>query len=944
VVSRDHPLAERIVDLVPINGLSEQLQDQALASGEVLDFRRRRTVFKAGARDPYTFYLLEGVLELRAAGASPMRMHAGDENARRALAQLQPRRYTAVAVTPVQIFRIERAVLDHILSDEQLIDNGNIVEVEEIDEAEEENDWMSRLLRSALFTRLPGENIQRFFSELEPMQTEKDEVVVEQGTPGDHLYIVAQGRCALVRRAAASGREVQLSVLKEGDTFGEESIISNSPSNAALRMLTPGIVMRLPRLAFEELVSNPSLRAVTWSEASQMGAAGAHWLDVRFSDEFQADAVEGSVNMPLNTLRMQADKLATDNTYIVVCDTGARSSTAAFLLSRMGFETVYLAGGLERRPAGDGEVVPPSIDDEVAPSTEFAFEFASTETEETETEEAAEPDEAETEEAQARAPQTEAPPAEPAPAPPAQGTPSSGGLSRVRAQVAQIKAERDKAKAYGKKAARAAKELKRQAGELRDQLAEARGQRETLDKALAQSQADAECQLTLERTRLEGELAKLVRRLEALSQAREQEVAEARGLQQRLQAQLQESETRVQALRAEKEQFESTRGASEAALQESLGRAKAEMADLGRRLERAEKTAGEARERLSEAEAQAQESRAAEGAADMAVRELEQRLRAEREALDAERARVAEELRHAQELRQKEEASQHAERQSLEQEVAAQRARTEELDAREAALASEREALTRNHEEHGDTLHRREQDLVEREAELTREKEAWKETVEQAIAWERKNLDATYARYREEAAEEARKTAETTFAERIEELETELELRETQMRGQVDAHVAKVKADFETRLTWMRKGYETRLTEQEALLEDERRRLEAEVVRLREALADALEATAHRAPATRVAPMAAAAAAPDLSLNVGAAPALNRSARPSSVPALDVEVEASVAPGEIPPMTARKKPGEDSDDDEHRVIPANTLAEIRRKMEKKMRTTKRQAG
>ena len=82
MVARDHPFAERIVSLVPINGLDERLQDQALAQGEILEFKRRRTVFKAGARDPYTFYLLEGELELRAEGASPVRMQAGDENAR----------------------------------------------------------------------------------------------------------------------------------------------------------------------------------------------------------------------------------------------------------------------------------------------------------------------------------------------------------------------------------------------------------------------------------------------------------------------------------------------------------------------------------------------------------------------------------------------------------------------------------------------------------------------------------------------------------------------------------------------------------------------------------------------------------------------------------------------------------------------------------------------
>ena len=92
MIAADHAFAERILRLVPINGLDARLQEQALAQGELPEFRKKKTVFEMGARDPYTFYLLDGELELEAAESSPVRMSAGDENALRALAQLQPRR------------------------------------------------------------------------------------------------------------------------------------------------------------------------------------------------------------------------------------------------------------------------------------------------------------------------------------------------------------------------------------------------------------------------------------------------------------------------------------------------------------------------------------------------------------------------------------------------------------------------------------------------------------------------------------------------------------------------------------------------------------------------------------------------------------------------------------------------------------------------------------
>jgi CRP-like cAMP-binding protein len=307
VIAVGHALAERILTLIPINGLDTRLQAQAqaLAQGDLLEFRKKKTVFEMGARDPYTFYLLDGELEQQAAESSPVRMSAGDENARRALAQLQPRRYTAVAMTSVSVFSIERAVLEHILADEQVLENANAeMNVRNIDD--HDSDWMSRLLSSELFIRMPHENIQCFFTELLPLDTKQDELVVEQGTPGNYLYIVAEGRCAVVRRAPGGGQETQLAILKEGDTFGEASLISNSPRNASIRMASNGMLMRLPKAAFEELVSNPTPKAVPWSEANKLASDGALWVDVRFADEHQTDGIDGSINAPLNSLRQQA--------------------------------------------------------------------------------------------------------------------------------------------------------------------------------------------------------------------------------------------------------------------------------------------------------------------------------------------------------------------------------------------------------------------------------------------------------------------------------------------------------------------------------------------------------------------------------------------------------------------------------------------------------------
>ena len=354
MIPRDHEFAERVLSLIPINGLEPQLQDEVLEQGELLPFKKKKVVFKEGARDPHTLYLLDGEIELQSSEASPVSVRADEDAARRALAQLQPRRYTARTVSPALVFRIERAVLDHILSDEQVVGDAGTVHVAELEEDDDEGDWMSRLLSSELFTRLPHDNIQRFFTELEPLEAAAGEVVVEQGTPGNYLYIVAEGRCSVTRRASGSGQEVELAVLNEGDTFGEESLISNTPCNASVKMQRGGFLMRLPKHSFEELASNPTLKAVPYSEACSLVAEGAMWIDVRFPDEHAAMSIEGSTNIALNTLRLEAPKLERSGRYVVYCDTGARSSSGAFLLARLGLDVSYLAGGLERTPLASG--------------------------------------------------------------------------------------------------------------------------------------------------------------------------------------------------------------------------------------------------------------------------------------------------------------------------------------------------------------------------------------------------------------------------------------------------------------------------------------------------------------------------------------------------------------------------------------------------------------
>ena len=74
-------------------------------------------------------------------------------------------------------------------------------------------------------------------------------------------------------------------------------------------------------------------------------AAGAQIVDVRSKGEFLAGHIKHSVNIPLNELDSNLNKLTKDKPVIICCASGMRSASAKSILTASGFEKVYDGGG-----------------------------------------------------------------------------------------------------------------------------------------------------------------------------------------------------------------------------------------------------------------------------------------------------------------------------------------------------------------------------------------------------------------------------------------------------------------------------------------------------------------------------------------------------------------------------------------------------------------------
>lgn len=330
--------------LVPPSALNAENFQELAGKAYVEDIPAGKVIFRQGEVDRKTTYLLEGEVTL-SSDKGTSTIVGGTDAARHPLANQQPRPCTATARTPCRITRFDSDLLDILLTWDQL--SG--IEVSEIsvseEDAEGDGDWMTRILQSQAFLQVPPANIQAMFMRMQEVPVRAGEVIIKQGDEGDYYYIIKSGK-AKVTRTSKTGTELTLAQLGDGDAFGEEALLSEAKRNATITMITDGVLMRLSKEDFNALLKEPMLSWLTREEAEAKVAEGAVWLDVRLESEHANSGIPGSINIPLFMLRLKADSLDPKRPYIVYCDTGRRSSAAAFLLSERGFQAYVLKGGL----------------------------------------------------------------------------------------------------------------------------------------------------------------------------------------------------------------------------------------------------------------------------------------------------------------------------------------------------------------------------------------------------------------------------------------------------------------------------------------------------------------------------------------------------------------------------------------------------------------------
>ncbi|MCC6984946.1 MAG: rhodanese-like domain-containing protein [Anaerolineales bacterium] len=92
----------------------------------------------------------------------------------------------------------------------------------------------------------------------------------------------------------------------------------------------------------------PAVPSITAEELNEKLKFGKHplVLDVRQPDEFRSGHIAGAKLIPLNELQRKMGELPKGREIVCICASGNRSTSAAKMLAKEGFNVLNVSGGM----------------------------------------------------------------------------------------------------------------------------------------------------------------------------------------------------------------------------------------------------------------------------------------------------------------------------------------------------------------------------------------------------------------------------------------------------------------------------------------------------------------------------------------------------------------------------------------------------------------------
>ncbi len=116
------------------------------------------------------------------------------------------------------------------------------------------NMYAEALAKSDLFAGLGPEAIEWVASKLITVSVPDGDVFLREGDAAQALYIVSAGAFSAHVTSEHDGQQIRLRTMGLGEYFGEMGLLTDMPHSATIRAEGPGQVLKLPRVAFHQLL------------------------------------------------------------------------------------------------------------------------------------------------------------------------------------------------------------------------------------------------------------------------------------------------------------------------------------------------------------------------------------------------------------------------------------------------------------------------------------------------------------------------------------------------------------------------------------------------------------------------------------------------------------------------------------------------------------------
>jgi CRP-like cAMP-binding protein len=329
---------ELIKRLQPINRLPPNIVAKLAEKSTIERFTSEQDITETVRNSLVVHYLADGALTLVGSGGTTEHLESGTPQALKAIERRAEAYRNITTVGPCALISVPWQLLEGFLLQFAPADlpTNSDVEVSEIFSSTISN-WMVRILQSDLFSLLPATNIQEVLARMVLIPTAANQAIVEEGTAGDDFYVVESGQYVVTKKVAATGREIKLATLGPGESFGEAALMMDTPRCATVTASKPGNLLKLDGDHFRRWIMDPAINRVSADEAKSLFDSGYQGIDVREPAAYAAGSIPNSLNIGINVLRLNVNRLAADNKYIV-CDSDPKiAALAAFLLSERGF-------------------------------------------------------------------------------------------------------------------------------------------------------------------------------------------------------------------------------------------------------------------------------------------------------------------------------------------------------------------------------------------------------------------------------------------------------------------------------------------------------------------------------------------------------------------------------------------------------------------------------